>query len=261
MEQTITTRVPEIRWVTAPGAGIADGSSWANAMPLRPALATTFMPGDQLWIAGGTYTPHAGNDRTARFTIPEGLRVYGGFAGTETAFHPTTNDNRPRNTDGTFTHETILSGDLDGNDEMGTRTDNSNRVMRVTGADVVLNGLTISGGEGASGAGLSSTSANTAVTNCTFTNNTTLTTNAGGGANFSGVDATLTDVAFMGNTAHRGGGAFFEVTGATLTRVTFTNNTTRSRGGGAYFQETGATLTDNVFTGNTAEEEGGRGVF
>ena len=48
--------------------------------------------------------PTPATTRTARFTIPEGLRVYGGFAGTETAFHPTTNDNRPRNTDGTFTH-------------------------------------------------------------------------------------------------------------------------------------------------------------
>ena len=88
VEQTITVRQPKIRWVTESGAGIADGSSWANAMPLRPALASSFTPGDQLRIAGGEYTPHAGNDQTARFTIPEGLRVYGGFAGTETAFPP-----------------------------------------------------------------------------------------------------------------------------------------------------------------------------
>ena len=192
--------------------------------------------------------------------------------------HPVTNDTRPRNDDDTFTHPTVLSGDLDGNDIArpapaadqtaydATRTDNSLRVVRVREADVVLNGLTITAGEGGTtfGIGLLSTVANTTVTACTFTNNTT--TDGGSGAYFAGAGATVTDCAFMGNVENRGSGAYFENVGATVTGNTFMNNTAitndrlAGRGSGVFFQEAGATLTDNVFTGNTATGRGG-GVY
>ena len=104
---------PELNICRVTTEGIGDGSSWAQAMSLQAALASTaFVPGDQIWIAGGTYKPHA-DDRTATFSIPAGVLVYGGFAGTEADdFDPATNDTRPRNAEGVLTNETILSGDL-----------------------------------------------------------------------------------------------------------------------------------------------------
>ena len=272
VEQTITVRVPNIFRVTETGAAIG-ASTWTNVMTLQAALGGTLLPGDQIWIAAGTYKPGPADDgddatdeRAAKFTIPEGVRVYGGFVGDEA------DDFNPATTARTGA-ATILSGDLLGNDiarpvatadqtaYTASRDDNSGRVVFVTGANVVLDGLTITAGEGtAFGAGLLSVGANTAVTVCTFTNNTT--SEDGGGAFFTEAGATLTDCAFTGNMAtRRGGGAFFEETGATLTRCTFTDNTATEEGGGAYFASTSVTLTDGTFTDNTATEEGGGAYF
>ena len=159
----LPTAAQTIRRVTTTGAATGtDGSNWTDqAMSLQAALVVS-SNSDQVWIAGGTYKPHA-TDRTATFRIREGVQVYGGFAGTEdNTFDPATNDTRIRNMDGTFTNETVLSGDLLGNDGTrpaspatdpptdeetaalatynDTRMDNSNTVMRVVGADVTLDG-------------------------------------------------------------------------------------------------------------------------
>ena len=173
----------------------ADGTTWAKAMTLQAALAVSTTPGDQVWIAAGTYKPDDATDRTATFTILEGVLVYGGFVGTEAAdFDPATT---ARTGD-----ETILSGDLMDNDgtppaadatagEIATydavRTDNSNTVVTVTSANVTLNGLTITAGEEGTlsesfrrGAGLfvrvadmdgNLMPANVSLMECTFTNN------------------------------------------------------------------------------------------
>ena len=280
-----------IRRATTNGDAAADGSTWENAMTLKAALAASTAADDQVWIAAGTYKP-ASASRTATFTIPAGISVYGGFAGTETTFDPTNNDTRPRETDSTFTNETILSGDLLGDDiartatgYAATRDDNSNTVVTIGGADVTLDGLTLTAGERGThgfGAGLHSVGGgNIAVTNCTFTNNTakegggasffqtatltncTFTGNTasthGGGAYFFAA-GTLTDCAFTGNKAPNGGGVYFSVNGGRLTGCAFTDNTTTGMGGGVYFKGT-ATLTRCMFMGNTASSNGGGTYF
>ena len=269
-----------IRRVTTDGDTAADGSTWENAMTLKSALAASDSL-DQIWIKAGTYTPDSAS-RTVSFNIPADISVYGGFAGTETTFDPTDNDTRQRETDSTFTNETILSGDLMGNDlerpappaETPTaedtaaltayndaRTDNSNTVVTVTGANATLNGLTITAGEGSdSGAGLRANGANIEVTHCTFTNNTAFL--GGGGAYFAAAGATLTRCTFTGNESVflTGGGALFNST-ATLTGCTFTDNEVANNGGGAYFTAAGATLTGCMFTDNTAGRHGGGAYF
>ena len=280
-----------IRRATTDGDAAADGSTWENAMTLKAALAASTTADDQVWIAAGTYKP-ASRSRTATFTIPAGISVYGGFAGTETTFDPTNNDTRQRETDSTFTNETILSGDLLGDDiartatgYAATRDDNSNTVVTIGGADVTLDGLTLTAGEGGTfnfGAGLRSVGGgNITVTNCTFTNNTakegggasffqtatltncTFTGNTasthGGGAYFF-TAGTLADCAFTGNRAPNGGGVYFSVSGGRLTGCAFTDNTTTGNGGGVYFKGT-ATLTRCMFMGNTATSNGGGTYF
>ena len=260
--QTIEVIAPTIRRVVVSStATTQDGTTWENAMTLQDALAiTTFVPGDQLWLQAGTYKPHA-TDQAVPFTIPAGVRVYGGFVGTEATL-----------ADRAGTAATILSGDLGDNDIArpaagenqdaydASRNDNSERVVFADGANVVLDGLTISDGQGSSGAGLRSNGANIAVTNCTFTSNNT--GSLGGGAYFIQT-ATLTNCTFTNNTSPTsfGGGAYFLQT-ATLTGCTFTGNTATRSGGGAYFIQM-ATLTNCTFTSNTVTtlDLGGGGAY
>ena len=240
--QTMIRRV-----VASPIGATQDGSTWAEAMTLSAAL-TASMTGDQVWIAQGTYLPHA-TDRDATFSIPAGVLVYGGFAGTEDALADRTGA------------ATILSGDLM-NDDLtdrenagyaATRDDNSNTVVTIGGVGVTLNGLTIQGGEGGTSTDIVGTDRNvggglhsafsTTVAFCTFTNN-----NAGylgGGAYFGRRTSrtTVTSCTFTGNTANGigggflagGGGAAFAST-ATLTNCIFIDNEVmRGDGGGALF--------------------------
>ena len=281
--QTIRVREPIIRRVTMTGTG--DGSNWTQAMTLQAALAVTTMPGDHIWMATGTYRPGMADDgdpstdeREATFRIPEGVVIYGGFVGTDAAtdddgFDPVAGtDGRVRETDGTFTNETILSGDLANNDAAGTRDDNSYTVVTFVGKNVRLNGLTIGGGERGSnpgggaaanyfvGAGLCAGAGTkgAVVQLCTFTNNHT--TIDGGGAYFR-ERTTLTGCTFNNNTADDdGGGAFFRGT-ATLTGCTFNNNTVADEGGGAFFVEKATLLTDCAFNNNSANDNGGGAFF
>jgi len=123
-------------------AGAGDGTSWANAYTnLNDALLAA-TAGSSVWIADGTYT----TPDSASFFIDKELTVLGGFNGTETeatAADPAAN-------------ETILSGDVMGNDVPGTYDSlaflDNNRVLfiqdtnEVSAYTVTLDGLTISNG-------------------------------------------------------------------------------------------------------------------
>lgn len=64
--------------------GANDGSSWQNAFPdLQDALIAA-QPGDSIWVAEGTYYPTSASDRTISFRVKSGVRLFGGFSGSET---------------------------------------------------------------------------------------------------------------------------------------------------------------------------------
>jgi len=96
----------------APPGG--DGTSWGTAFRyLQDALAVA-VPGDEIRVPGGTYTPdrdEAGiltpGDRTATFQLKNGVALYGGYAGLG-APAPDLRD--------IDSNKTILSGDLAAND-------------------------------------------------------------------------------------------------------------------------------------------------
>ncbi|MBL8862418.1 MAG: right-handed parallel beta-helix repeat-containing protein [Planctomycetes bacterium] len=126
-----------IVYVSRTATGANNGTSWSNAFTeLRDALPTT-APGDQVWIAAGTYTPApSGGSVLARFTMT-GIEVYGGFRGTESSL-------AQRNWN---LYPAVLSGDLNGDDGSGFGgSDNSRRIVDVFGG--VLDGLTVQGGVG-----------------------------------------------------------------------------------------------------------------
>lgn len=104
----------ETTWyVDIDATGNGSGGSWANAfVSLQDALAKA-ANGDTIWLAEGVYYPDTGsgqtnNSQNARFAIPAGVKLYGGFdpgvgadafAERDAAQYPT-----------------VLSGDIDGND-------------------------------------------------------------------------------------------------------------------------------------------------
>lgn len=63
-----------------------DGSSWNNAASgnMLQTLINASSPGTEVWVACGVYVPTTTNDRTQSFSLRNGVRVYGGFTGSET---------------------------------------------------------------------------------------------------------------------------------------------------------------------------------
>ena len=62
-----------------------DGSNWNRAYnSLHNALAAA-VPGDEIWVVQGTYTPTIPAGRDATFLVPAGVQIYGGFQGGETS--------------------------------------------------------------------------------------------------------------------------------------------------------------------------------
>ena len=101
-------------YVDISAAGANNGTSWVNAYTdLQDALATA-TSGDEIWIAQGVYKPSVQYDldgngpdpREVTFKLPNGVMLYGGFAGGELS----------RNERDWKAHETVLSGDIDNND-------------------------------------------------------------------------------------------------------------------------------------------------
>ncbi len=105
--------------------------------------------------------------------------------------------------------------------------------------------------------------ANTAVTDCSFTENTA----SRGGGMVVDAPATIADCTFSGNSAlaewFDGGGAMYTIDDVTVTRCTFTANSAGPGRGGAvrsgtsYGEDAGPTVSDCTFTGNFAAVGGG----
>lgn len=112
------------------------GDTWANACALQTAL-TNAVSGDEIWVTAGTYKPTTGTDRNATFQLKNGVALYGGFAGSETA----------RDQRDWVSYPVILSGELG---VLGYNYDNTYHI--VTGASgatpdgSILDGFTISDG-------------------------------------------------------------------------------------------------------------------
>lgn len=62
-----------------------NGTSWADATGDLVRALQSAQNEDEIWIAKGKYVPTKSNDRHASFVIPNGVLIYGGFAGHEQA--------------------------------------------------------------------------------------------------------------------------------------------------------------------------------
>lgn len=197
---TIGAAQSATRYVDADATGSNSGGSWANAHPSLYSALALAQAGDQVWVASGTYRA-----ATGPFAVPSGVKLYGGFAGSEsnlTQRNPSIN-------------LTNLSGDLLGDDASGfaNRSDNAETVVSMTGAtsNTVLDGFVIRGGSGvANGNGLRSVNGSPRVENCIFTDNLNTAgfgQNGGAGAFVSGGSARFLHCQFTANATNFEDGA------------------------------------------------------
>lgn len=136
----ISTNKSAIR-VDVNATGNNDGTSWADAYSdLSVALQNN--PNNDFWLKSGTYIAGT-SGRNNVFALTANQKVYGGFDGTEVTLQDRSQNTAP----------TILSGDINGNDDNSilshtnaTRSENAFRILVVNGDNVVLDNLTISGG-------------------------------------------------------------------------------------------------------------------
>jgi uncharacterized repeat protein (TIGR02543 family) len=241
---------------------------WDNACSLRTALKVA-TSGQEIWVADGTHKPTTGTDRAATFQLKNGVGVYGGFAGTETALSQ-------RNPAANIT---ILSGDLLGNDNSTivssepTRSDNSYHVVK--GANgATLDGFIITGGNAYNsaaswnasadnrGGGMYNDGVSPILNNLIFEKNTARTW-GGGMANFNLAAPVVTNSTFHLNVSgYEGGGMDNHNSGPKLTNVTFAENSAWNQGGGlSSISGCSTELTNVTFTKNSVSGAGGGGVY
>jgi len=250
-----------------------DGLSWNTAYRfLQDALANA-VAGSEIRVAEGVYLPdqdEAGNvtvgDRFATFQLVNGVSLLGGFAGLG-APNPD-----KRSIDG---FETVLSGDLSGDDgpDFMNNEENSYHVVTGTGVDptAVIDGLTITAGNadddsrphGNGGGGMLNVPGSPTVNACVFRENAALSHGGGVHNGASGSEVRVLHTTFERNKADgTGGGMSNWLAASTLVQdCLFIENSSGSDGGGVWHLTSvlgdTATYQRCEFVGNTTVFSGG----
>ncbi len=239
----------DLCYVDANGTSLTpDGMSWASAFANLQDALTVAISGTEIWVAAGVYRPDEGggqtnDDVTASFALTDGVKLYGGFAATETA----RSQRQPR------VNVTVLSGDIDGNDGTDsqgvvTTTANitgSNAYHVIFNRDVsstaVLDGFTITAGDVNVG-GV-----------CPDNNN------CGGGMYNIRSSPVMSQISFSGNRAgaHGGGMVNWENSNPKMSQISFSGNSANSNGGGMFNSASHPEMSQVSFSGNTANQGGG----
>jgi len=201
------------------------GNYWGNAYHRLVYATDAALPGDEIWVAAGTYMGPT--------IVKGGISLYGGFAGTE--------NERERRC--WRNNVTILDGDAAGS------------VLTVeAGADssTIIDGLTIKNGSSARGGGIFCSEGSSPMIR-----NNIITANAGvegGGGGICCIASTATivnNVIYANTTRDPGGGIFCDHSRATIRYNTLYANTSESAlGGGIAFVVSPAELTGNIIVNN-----------
>ena len=127
------TTPPSVLYVNVSATLPADGTTWATGyrrIEDALAVAVTFPQIQQVWVAAGTYrpplTPGQNDQRLRKYVMRSGLKLVGGFAGTETS--------KSQRVLGL--NKTLITGDNQGDDGPGFTNygDNCEVLLLVNGA-------------------------------------------------------------------------------------------------------------------------------
>ncbi len=275
--QLSTRASAQTRYFVLPSAaGAATGLSWDDAFTGLQSALQTAVAGDEIWVAAGVYHPTTSTDRNISFEPQSGVKIYGGFAGTETQL-------AARNW---HLFPTILSGDIG---IPGDSTDNTMNIMYLYEPDslTVIDGLFFQNGYAVTtgdpgfskirhncGGGLYIMAINgdayPTIRNCTFQNNTAQNFGGGlmvnGGGTGSSVAPVITNCVFAFNRSLQFGGGMARAGGSIIERgidiqnCRFTGNRAVT-GGGLYYEDDNGTDTFDItgcrFEKNTSTNWGG----
>ena len=255
-----------------------DGASWATAFSdLQDGLDVACECNiTDIWVAAGTYLPTVNVDtdnsggsevREKTFYINKDIKMYGGFAGTETAL----------NQRDLASNQTVLSGDIGVQND---NTDNAYHVMVIDGTTsnnvttaCIIDGFHIEKGHANASSSINQRGggiyidatetgsvASPKILNCIFNDHIADL----GGAIFTDAEdgesnPELTNCVFYNNnatsTTGSGGSAIFNLCdnacSPQITNCTFFNNSTPSTGVIENFKTTNATIENCIFWGNT----------
>jgi hypothetical protein len=235
--RTVIPFVPNVKYVRPDGTG--DGSSWANASGNLQKIMDTLPAGYEIWVSAGEIAPdwseigtpshptsstpwldltyafiYKANTQYWSFVLSEGVKIYGGFAGTEKLITDKGSRDWKNN-------KTILTGS----------PTNSNHTLIAVGdgflsrlsAETRLDGLTVTGGS--------------AIFHLSphDINNRALRSYTGGGMYLIYADIWLNNVTISGNIVHESGGGMCNLySDPILTNVVIERNSAFGGGGGMY---------------------------
>ncbi|NML23705.1 hypothetical protein HHL16_22685 [Pseudoflavitalea sp. G-6-1-2] len=223
-----------------------NGSSWANAIgELSDALLYgEFNPAvKQIWVAGGTYYPTysavdgaegTNGGKTNSFVLPDNVKIYGGFAGTETTL--------AQRDLGISANRSVLSGDLDNNDDpngviLGL---NATHVVIAAGGTTHLDGFSIWGGVAETLAGFK------------WVNGLQVPIQFGAGIMVESSTANLRNLFIQGNMANIGGGICGRNGTLIIENAVVTGNYVQDWGGGIGSIGASVTIINSTISGNIA---------
>jgi hypothetical protein len=231
-------------------AGLNNGSSWANAYTSFQSALNAAVSGDQIWTAKGTYKPSSAYDLTNtsryyHFRMINGVAIYGGFVGIETAINQRTDFGVGG------ANETILSGDLNGDDVVtgagaslvfANNGENCYHVFYHPAAialnnTAILDGFTLKGGNSNGGSyyngggGIFNEMSSPTLINLSITDNSA--SQVGGGICNSSCSPSLTNLSITKNSSgYSGGGLYNHLSSPELTNILILNNYAAEYGGG-----------------------------
>lgn len=248
-------------FVKAGASGANNGTSWSDAYTSLQVAINAATAGNEIWVAGGLYKPNLdasgdatpSDNRSKTFFIPSlDIKIYGGFAGTESSLSERILRSSP----------TILSGDLDSDDKDNTRGvvesadslvgNNAYHVvtLSVQSGNFLFDGFTITAGKAdgmnndSLGGGLFHEVAGSVITSSPI----------------------ISNCLFKGNLAATGGAIYNTALAGNICSTQFINNffagNKSTRNGGAIQNEAKDAATNNslwhncVFLGNYAGIEG-----
>ena len=252
-------------------SGTKDGSSWTNAFTDVQDALDAAQPGDQVWVAEGTYYPNGPTPETKSYTLKTAIDLYGGFAGTETILAQRD----------WAAHPTIFNGDIDQNDDpsdpINWREDNAHHILILFGIveESIIDGITFVGGmtrtdtyapvdsdlngiDRWQGGAMAIVDATAIVRNCTFHDNMGYR-----GAGIFARSPALTsegliveNCLFYDNDNIEGGTCRISTLNYCLLKNCVFNENSAGSGAGIVFGNINITLEDCTFTGNTASTVG-----
>lgn len=246
---------------------VHDGSTWCNAfLNVQDGLAAA-SSGDEIRVAEGTYYPDEGGgqtpgDRDATFEV-QGVDLLGGFAGCG-APDPDAQD--------CDAYETILSGDLDGDDgpNFTNYEENSHHVLQQsTDDEATVDCITITHGyaddppefgSGGWGGGVAAFASGLTIKRCKIVANWG---RYGGGLHGTySSGPTVVDCIFDGNHAVIAGGAmFFNWTNQSTCTNCLVSNNTAPYGAGICSLNSSLKLVNGTISANAASDDFGGGIY